>query len=160
MVQRLRRKHVVLKESKKTQVGNHAGHDCQPLLDPRGSRSGDDFAPDKIYYRREHHQADEPRLPPAVENIAGTGNPEVPPTERQVKIDQQKHRQEIEDENVGGEDHVVSLVGCPIRPQGEKPVGGGREAVVQCSAGRQVLQIVIQRQAVDFTRHKLVQLAA
>ena len=123
-------------------------------LGRRGARPGDDLAPDKIHHRGEHHQADEPRLPPAVEDVAGHRDPQVPPAVREVEIDQQKHRQEVEDEDVGGEDHAGSASRSSGSPRGRRTGWWRREAVVQRPAGRQVLQLVVQRQAVDFTRHK------
>ena len=96
VVQRLGGEHVIFEESKETQIRHHTGQHRELSLSRGGAGSGDDLAPNKLQDGREQHEADEPRLPPAVKNIAGENQEEVLAAPRQRPVSRKNDREKDE----------------------------------------------------------------
>ena len=61
-----------------------------------------------VDHRREHQQRHEQRIGPAVEDVADDRHDQVPPARRACVIKKESRWQEIEKEQVGGEDHGMA----------------------------------------------------
>src|SRR5262249_10535160 len=96
---------VILEEPKEGEIGHNARHHRELFFARSSAGASNDFAPEKVRNGGEEHQTNEPGLPPTVEDITAQSDPDVTPAKWQVVIHQQKPRQEVEDEDVGGKNH-------------------------------------------------------
>src|SRR5439155_26260890 len=99
----------IFEEAQQSETQHDGRGDAPPALARTRARSREPAA-NVIHRRDEEHERHEPGIPPAVKNVARDEQPRVTPgrTRGQGVVTRQHERQEVEDENVGGEDHVVS----------------------------------------------------
>ena len=124
LVQVLREEHVVLEEAERPQADDDDDRD-DPGPQPRADSGTPDEPPARVvHHRHAEHQQDEPGVPPAVEDVAGDEQegvehqsgalgrrPDPPAQALECVVEQEHQRQEVEDEEVGGEDHGSARLG-------------------------------------------------
>ena len=86
----------------------------------------DESAAAVVHGRGEQHEQDEPRIPPAVEEVRKEGQVELPPPLRRDVVRSQDDGEEVDKEDVGREDHRIACVDPGRLPSADR--GSGESA--------------------------------